>query len=474
MSAESPFASLASGPRIDYFGSGLSHFQAEPLMTRPGFEPEALSDWEYELLRQLRRPSSRFSETALSGTFPNFLLHKHAYIRRSSELGQNMFRFSVDFSRLCPKAGEFDEQLMAEYIRTLILIKATGQEPFLTLHHYTMPRYLTEVDTNGSYHFGAWEHPQVLDHFRFYISSVMAFLSDRDKIAPILNEMNLAGLRERLLSGGLVQYFMTFNEPMVTPTAGYLAGLFPPYKSVDYLRAKRVVDMIVKAHGIATNEIRNGLRSQSQEPKVGLGHNWSYYEGLFGPILQGLEEHFARRFETSGPTDFLGVHYYNRTKTFPPDLCRKLDYSDQPKFGDIYPAGLPKVAARMQHQFPDKPLFVSEFGFSDEHDLRRPYWILETFRYILEAQKQGVPIKGVMIWTLVNNLEWDLGMSQKFGLFSESDLYSPLETSTKGIRSWEVWQAIIRAAVSPGPQELARLDTCYDRAKQQYENYINS
>jgi beta-glucosidase/6-phospho-beta-glucosidase/beta-galactosidase len=122
----------------------------------------------------------------------------------------------------------------------------------------------------------------------------------------------------------------------------------------------------------------------------------------------------------------------------------------------------------MHGTYPEKQIFVTEFGFSDEKDLRRPYWILETMRYIIEAKKAGVPVKGMLLWSLVNNFEWQLGMDQKFGLFNKSDLKDPLVPSSHGIKSWEAWRVATKAITSPGSESLAELQTCYEAAYKQY------
>jgi beta-glucosidase len=90
-------------------------------------------------------------------SLPQFLRWKESYINRSAELSENMFRFSLDFARLCPMIGHFDEDLMAEYIRTVALIRARGQEPFLTLYHFTLPKYLIRFDREGNIVAGGWE-----------------------------------------------------------------------------------------------------------------------------------------------------------------------------------------------------------------------------------------------------------------------------------------------------------------------------
>src|SRR5215469_16197314 len=99
----------------------------------------------------------------------------------------------------------------------------------------------------------------------------------------------------------------------------------------------------------------------------------------------------------------------------------------------------------LTRSYPNKRIFVSEFGFSDAADGRRPYWILKTSWHILQAIKEGIPVDAVLIWTLVNNFEWNYGMSQKFGLFEEGELRTPLSTRSDKIRSWQAWTTAARA-----------------------------
>ena len=47
----------------------------------------------------------------------------------------------------------------------------------------------------------------------------------------ILAELNLSpDAQEKILSEGLVCYFMTINEPTVLLFNSYMGGMFPPYK----------------------------------------------------------------------------------------------------------------------------------------------------------------------------------------------------------------------------------------------------
>ena len=445
--------------RLEYQGSATSHFQAEPLIYDAQGNPIITSDWELEVIKK---------DTDTS-TLPRFLPNKEKYIDRSAELGENMFRFSLDFARLCPSPGQFNEGLMADYVKTLALIRARGQEPMLTLYHWPMPRYLLEENEEGQIVQGGWEHPEVAKHFRFYIDNVVRFLGDDDRIRQILSEEGFdQDAQDKFLGEGLARYFITINEPNSIILPGYIGGVFPPFKKgrVDLIRG--VLGRLVEAHDIAFNE----LKLKGQDRQVGVAHAWTYFDGILGGLAHELvNKKVTDQFERTGEySDFLGLQYYFRMTI--PLLARVADrhYGDHPAFGDVYPPGLYELMKKMHATYPNKEIFLTEFGFSDTNDRRRPYWILETARYVIEALKAGIPIKGMLLWSMVNNYEWAEGMDQKFGLFDESELSQPMTPDEGHLRSWQIWQSLLKALASPTPESLAALQKHYQTAKQQFES----
>lgn len=468
------FAELfsANGSRpIDYVGSATSHFQAEPLHYDQQGNPRVSSDWEMELTRLLGGQPSGIPNADTS-SLPRFFLRKVGYIRRAAEMRENMFRFSLEFGRLCPREGEFDEDLMTEYIRTLVLIRVGGLCPFLTLHHFTSPKWLIGIDGDGNIVSGAWENRDVTRHFRFYVNQVVRCLADRDRIRAILQGLKIeAKVQERILAEGVCRYFMTLNEPAVLIPNAYLGGLFPPYHRANVAAARRALNHLVEAHRIAADALKNGLKAQTRPPQVGIGHNWQCFRGVIGRCAQAFQEYCTHRFEQQGDdTDFLGLHYYFRWKLrWTSGQKSRLDYSDYPQFGDIYPAGILEMIRRMHSKYPGKQIFISEFGFSDRSDRLRPYWILETARHIMRAVESGIRIKGLLLWSLVDNFEWQSGTSQRFGLFSEHELEGPLDSSHEGIRSWEAWRSLTQSIASPSPENLETLQQSYKIAYQQYK-----
>lgn len=461
------------GVALEYAGTSVgSHVQSEPILYGPDGRPlPPASDWEIEFQANRDGLPSRVTPPQNVADFPRFLPRKEAYINRSQELGDNMLRISFDFARLCPSPFEFNQELMEEYIKALALIRARGMEPMVTLHHFTMPTYLLETDRNGDIRDGGWEHPEVARHFRFYIENVFRCLADTDQVRVALRSVGLdKQAQDRFLAEGLAKYFMSFNEPAVTLFNSYIAGVFPPYKRGGVLVAKQVLGKMVEAHDMVLQEAKGVTYGVGREVQVGVGYNWQYFDGFFGGAVHEFDEYYTDKFERNGTySDFLGLHYYFRM-TLPLLTGRKgRAYGDHPAFGDIHPEGVAKVLQQMHKAYPQKEIFVSEFGFSDAHDQRRPYWILETVRHILLAKRAGVPVKGMLLWSLVNNFEWDLGMTQKFGLFEEKELFQPLKTSKEGVRSWEVWRAAMAVLSDPAPERLDELERVYGRAQAQYQ-----
>lgn len=409
------------------------------------------------------------------GKFPHFREEKADYLTRSKELGENMFRFGLDFARMCPEKGKFNEELMGDFIRTLARIKAQGQEPMVTMYHWPMPNYLVTLKPNGEIDRGGWENPKVADHFRFYVEEVVKHLNNEDFVRKnLLDEGFNKEDIDKFLNEGLVRYFISINEPTSILLPGYLAGVFPPFKIGKVFEAKKVLERLVQAHDIAQAELKKGSKKFGPitEAQVGVAHAWTYFDGVLGKIVDEImNKQITKSFERTGAySDFLALQYYFRMRILPLTSPEKpLAFGEHPDFGDIYPKGIYHLLKEMHDMYPRKEIFLTEFGFADKNDKRRPLWIMETVRYIIEAVKNKVPVKGMLLWSLVNNFEWAQGMEVQFGLFKESELGKPLKPESGKVRSWEVWQAIIKTLNNPSEENLKELDNLYQKAKEQFQ-----
>jgi beta-glucosidase len=85
--------------------------------------------------------------------------------------------------------------------------------------------------------------------------------------------------------------------------------------------------------------------------------------------------------------------------------------------GEIYPGGLYRVLkAVYKRTRGNKPFYITENGFSDSADTRRPRAILEHLAMMHRAMREGIPVRGYFHWTLVDNFEWNNGWHVRFGL----------------------------------------------------------
>ncbi len=468
---------LLQRKRIEFVGTATSDFQSEPFTYDENGEPLVTNDWEHELLRNLEGKESGIQTKQVKEDLPHFFEHKKLYTTRSKEIGQNMFRFSLDFGRLCPKEGEFNSALMAEYVKILAHIKADGQEPMLTIYHWPMPCFLLKTAADGKIEAGGWENPHVIRHYRFYVEKVVSFLADETWIKKVLTEESFdKKFCDKIIATGLVQYFLSVNEPESVLLPGYLGGVFPPYKKGRLDLIMKVLNRLVEAHDITYNCIKEALwKMGNPSPKVGVAHAWPYFDGLLGDVAHSIiNSGIANKFERKGEhTDFLALQYYFRMSV--PNFSRtnKL-YGEHPYFSDVYPMGILENLKKMHAQYPNKEIFISEFGFSETRDQMRPYLSMETVRYIFEAMKEGIPVKGILLWSMVNNLEWAWGMEQRFGLFDEHELKVPLQYSKQGtIQGWEAWHAVANAIIHPTAETLGNLQRHYVTAKSQFHSTLS-
>ena len=133
----------------------------------------------------------------------------------------------------------------------------------------------------------------------------------------------------------------------------------------------------------------------------------------------------------AGARDYHGVNYYTRelvrfdptasTEVFGRRFVRPGAMRNDPgldeSFGEIYPGGLYRVLKSVYKRTRgNKPLYITENGFADGADNRRPRAILEHLAMVHRALREGIPVRGYFHWSLVDNFEWNNGWQVRFGL----------------------------------------------------------
>lgn len=355
------------------------------------------------------------------GDASNWWKAAEADFDRAEQMENNVLRLSLEWSRIEPAEGWWDSAALDRYRAMLIGLRRRGIKPIVTLHHFTDPLWFAER--------GGFTQEANVHFFVRYVTHVVQALRD------------------------FCDFWLTINEPNIYAILGYQLGAYPPGES-NFLLCMQVLRNMLQAHVEAFYAI---CRLQ---PQAQIGYSLHYHlfdsadtNSLLDRSVAGLQDtffnwaalqaaetgHFTFPFNmllapiarASGARDYHGINYYTRDMVrFDPTVPAELfghrfsrpgtilnDPGKENFFGEIYPEGLYRVLkAVYQRTRGNKPLYVTENGFSDALDDRRPRAILEHLAMIHRAIGEGIPVRGYLHWTLVDNFEWNEGWGVRFGL----------------------------------------------------------
>jgi beta-glucosidase len=357
-----------------------------------------------------------------SGKACELWTHPERELDAARELGLNALRLSIEWSRVEPRPGEFDDAALAHYRAIIEAIRERGMEPWVCLHHFTNPLWFEDA--------GAFLASDAEERFVRYATRTVEALGD------------------------VCDRWLTFNEPNVYAVQGYLRGEFPPGRSGQVLALLRVTAAMLRAHARAYRMIHHRL------PDAQVG--WAQHETVMDPARPDhpLDQRAARlqdaffnghftdalrtgRLRGSVPRlmgdvseardtfDFFGLNLYGRllvrfdlrspTELFgshrvPTDSPRGETEYDGSPIGDAYPDGLERVLLRRASL--GRPMVVTEHGVADAADRIRPWLLTRAVAAVHRALAQGADVRGFFHWTLTDNFEWTWGWKKRFGLYA--------------------------------------------------------
>ncbi len=188
----------------------------------------------------------------------------------AKQLGHNAHRFSIEWSRIEPEEGKFDEDEVEHYRQVVAALRERGIEPFVTLWHWTLPLWLAQK--------GGVLNEKFPEYFTRYAEKMAASLSG-------------------------VKFWLTLNETNVYTAHGYWRGIWPPGErsAYQFLSANRNLS---RAHKAAYEVIKKHVPSAH----VGVAHSVIWFSGSWPKDFM-----WNRWFLNSirGFQDFVGVNYYH-------------------------------------------------------------------------------------------------------------------------------------------------------------------
>lgn len=318
-------------------------------------------------------------------------------------LGHNAHRLSVEWARIEPEEGKFNEDAIAHYRKVLEALHARGLTPMITLWHFTLPLWFSEK--------GGFEQKNAPEIFARY-----------------------AGFAVEQL-GELCSHFSTMNEPIVYASNGWLRGSWPPFKRFTMTNFVNITNSDRKyesradmgLHGLflflrvrrhlseAHNRAYAAMKASRKDVDVSLVKHVILFEAGKNP-LHRIKAWFANwqwthvfMERTYQQCDSIGVNYYFYKKFGDTKVYKKTDMN-----WDVYPEGI-YGALKMLSRY-KKPLFVTEAGVADATDHMRADYITRQVAGVRQALEEGIDVRSHMYWSLLDNYEWALGFEKRFGL----------------------------------------------------------
>jgi len=353
-------------------------------------------------------------------------------VKLMRDLGLRAYRFSISWSRVMPSGrGPVNQRGLDFYERLVDALLENGIEPMATLFHWDLPAALDDL--------GGWLNPDIAQWFADYASVVFAKLDDRIKL------------------------WATLNEPWVVTDGGYLHGALAPGHR-NLFEAPIATHHLLRAHGAAVAAYRAHGRHEigivvNIEPKYAASGapadreateradaymNRQYLDAvLLGRYPERLAEIFGEAWPAWGaedldsisrPIDFVGINYYTRSVTrydsakWPvhaaPVRQKQATYTETG--WEVFPQGLVDTLVAIKDRYDNPRVYVTENGaaFFDPPvatngrvvDPLRVDYLQGHILAVHEALAKGVNVHGYFAWSLLDNFEWSLGYSKRFGI----------------------------------------------------------
>ncbi|MFA5886700.1 MAG: family 1 glycosylhydrolase [Patescibacteria group bacterium] len=344
------------------------------------------SEWEKSPTRLAELAKKQLDpQDFISGAAADSYVNNNADIYCLKELGVNAYRFSVDWSRIEPEEGKFNEEALAHYLEFIKKLRANKIEPLVTLWHWPLPLWLKDR--------GGWENKYTIKAFGGFVKQVTTYLNSE------------------------VNFWITLNEPLVYTSQSYLAGEWPPQKK-NPLAAWRVINNLAAAHQLAYGIIKN----IDNDNQVGIAKHNIYFaaanNSLINRVLKyGADWWWNFRFldKLKGYQDFIGLNYYfHNLINYGFGRSYHYDKHSDLQWG-LYPEGIYYLLKDLKKY--NLPIYITENGLADKGDQHRSWYIQEILRSTLRAINEGVMVKGYFHWSLIDNFEWSHGFAPRFGLY---------------------------------------------------------
>ncbi|KIU13592.1 glycoside hydrolase family 1, partial [Mycolicibacterium llatzerense] len=304
----------SSFSRNFYWGTATAGYQVE------GDAPD--SNWRRYVDRTAGKPVSPGAgllEASPVEPYKQADDFRHRYkedIANAHAMGVNTFRFGLEWSRVMPQPGKWDDKELAYYDDVVATLLANGMTPMITLMHWVYPGWI--ADRGG------------------FLNNVPAF----DDFAKAITK--------RYAGQGVL--WVSVNEPLAFGAMEVRTGAIKPDQFGTFL------DRVADAHRAVYRAAHDA------DPKAKVTTNEAYIPPevlaqFAGFGVKGIEGSFFDRVRDS--LDYLGFDYYTGTAQDNPASAQSMTarWNTKLQAEDIY-----YVARHYAQRYPGLPIYIVENG----------------------------------------------------------------------------------------------------------------
>ncbi|MCC7462823.1 MAG: family 1 glycosylhydrolase [Gammaproteobacteria bacterium] len=321
-------------------------------------------------------------------------------------LGLNTYRFSLEWARIEPEPGLYSMAMLDHYRRMIEGCRERGLTPVVTFNHFTCPRWFSAD--------GGWLNPASTARFARYCERAARHLAAGIGYVVTLNEPNLLHLLK----------WMDLPAPLLAAQRAMLAAaaraMGTPAFSVGNVTNPEDLDRqqsgLLAAHAAG----RDAIKSVRPDLPVGLSLAIQDDQAVGRESVRDRKrrECYGAWLESARGDDFIGVQNYERaiydsTGRVAPPAGAPLNSMGS----EIYPPSL-AGAVRYVHAATARPILVTEHGVGTADDTQRAAFIPAALAGLQAMIAAGIPVRGYIHWTLLDNFEWIFGYGPKYGLFA--------------------------------------------------------
>ena len=300
----------------------------------------------------------------------------------------HFYRMSIEWSRIEPSEGHFEEKEIRHYLDEISLLKEKGMKVMLTIHHFTHPVWFDDL--------GGFKNLDNRKYFERFLDKVVPVYTPYVDYWCVLNEFNVYNDRAFQIRYHALGYHTIKKYSNAPVSTAHAFTMFHP---------KRMYDPFDRALA---------------DMKDAEANEFFFHAIRTGEVVAPLKEDGYFDKDIKDTCDYWAINIYHRAmvdsravKTPKKRYAHSyLPLIDMEFYLDEF---YPEVMVHQLSRLKDKPVIITENGVACKDDDWRIVYLTLYLSALHDAVEMGVDVAGYMHWSFMDNYEWR-SFIPKFGL----------------------------------------------------------